>query len=66
MGEMGIKNFRVVYDKKGGEVGEIVVKAVSEADAVKNAKALCFGGKNFRDALEVDEGAHSAHSHHKK
>jgi hypothetical protein len=59
MGAMGMKSYRVVYDKKDG-AGEIVVKANSEAAAVKNAKALCLGGKNFRDAIEVEEGASSA------
>lgn len=45
----------VKYDKKTKGEGTILVKASSEADALNNARFLCFTGKNFRDAVITNE-----------
>lgn len=46
--------YQVSYTKKVGGNGTIIVKAQDEAQALVNAKHLCFTGKDFRDATIVD------------
>lgn len=50
-----MKTFIVTYTKHIGGEGSIIVKAHDEAQAIKNAKFVCFTGSNFRDAEETKE-----------
>lgn len=47
--------FEVTYTKRVGGNGTIIVKAENEAQALKNAKYLCFTGSDFRDAKLVSD-----------
>lgn len=49
------KTYEVAYTKKVGGNGTILVRAKDEAQALKNAKYLCFTGSNFRDAKIVSD-----------
>ncbi len=50
-----MKNYKVTYTKKIGGENTIIVKALSENQALKNAKNLCFTGHDFRNAVETNE-----------
>ncbi|MCI1681457.1 MAG: hypothetical protein LKI39_02750 [Bacteroides sp.] len=49
------KYYKVSYDKKVGGKGTMVVKAMSENEALRNAYNNCFTGSNFRDPVEVEK-----------
>lgn len=55
--------YSVVYDKANGTTGTMVVKATNEINAVGNAKANCFTGRNFRDAKQVEKQTTFAQNH---
>ena len=48
------KAFAVSYTKKVGGQGELIVKGCDEANALQNAKYLCFTGSNFKVEREVN------------
>ena len=50
-----MKTFKVIYTKKIGGEGSILVKASDERDALNTARDLCATGTDFRDATETDE-----------
>lgn len=50
---MKSKVFNVTYTKAIGGNGTLQVKARNEAEALKNAKFLCFTGRDFRNAVEA-------------
>ncbi|MDM1399001.1 hypothetical protein HX049_17855 [Myroides odoratimimus] len=52
---MKTKTFKVIYTKKVGGVGSILVKANNEEQALTNAKDLCFTGSDFRNPVETEE-----------
>lgn len=47
--------YAVTYTKKTGGIGEIIVRARNEQDALRNAKFLCYTGSNFRNAIITDK-----------
>lgn len=49
------KVFNVEYTKKVGGNGIIMVKADTNAEAIKNARYLCFTGSDFRNPVETKE-----------
>jgi len=49
------KTYIVTYDRKIGDEGSIIVKAIDENQALANAKNLCATGSNFRNAVETTE-----------
>lgn len=51
--------YKVTYTKKIGGEGSIIVKARSEEEAISNAKHLCFTGRNFKDAVQVDDSLYT-------
>lgn len=55
--------FKVTYDKANNTEGFLVVKASDEENALGNAKANCFTGRNFRNAIEVEEQATFSQKH---
>jgi hypothetical protein len=46
--------FSVDYDRKVGGIGNIIVKAINEKEALKSASDCCFTGSNFRNAKKID------------
>jgi hypothetical protein len=50
-----MKTFNVTYTKKIGGNSTIIVKAENEAQALNNAKYLCFTGSDFRHPKLVSD-----------
>lgn len=50
-----MKTFKVTYTKRIGGFGTILVKAIDQNQALKNAKNLCATGKDFCNAVETSE-----------
>lgn len=48
-----MKTYKVNYTKKTGGNGTIIVRAQDEAQAINNAKFLCFTGSEFREPTEI-------------
>lgn len=47
--------YSVNYTKKNGANGTIIVKGSDAANAITNAKHLCYTGSNFYNPIEIDE-----------
>lgn len=47
--------YSVNYTKKTGASGTIIVKAASAANAITNAKHLCYTGTNFCNPVEIEQ-----------
>ena len=48
------KTFKVTYTKKIGGKSTVIVRAINEAEAVKNAIQHVFTGSDFRNPVEAD------------
>lgn len=51
--------FEVTYTKKVGGNGTIIVRAENKAQALRNAKYLCFTGSDFRGAKLVSDNQYT-------
>lgn len=47
--------YQVIYTKKVGGEGTIIVKAQNEDGALSLAKFHCFTGKDFRGATQIND-----------
>jgi hypothetical protein len=51
-----MKTFKVTYTKShNGQEGSILVKALDNENALKNARNLCATGEDFRNPTETEE-----------
>ena len=51
--------YKVKYTKAIGTEGVIIVRAENEAQALKNAKYLCFTGSDFKGAEKVNDSEYT-------
>ena len=45
--------YKVTYKQTNGSIGELVVKARDAKEAIKNAKNVCYTGRDFCNAIQV-------------
>ena len=48
-----MKTFKVEYTKRTGGVGQILVRANNEHNAMTQAPYLCHTGTDFRNAVQI-------------